>query len=105
MQVKELLKDISPYSSDENVGRCRGVEIPCLLMSHLVPFHSGQVRNFYLLVLGQVKINLQFCTSISYLVVIINLYVAKKTSVDPEEANRSGSTLFSIVFDWFHFFF
>ena len=31
MQVKELLKDIFPLqSSDENVGRCRGVEIPCL---------------------------------------------------------------------------
>ena len=38
-------------------------------VSNLVPFHSGQARNFYLLIFGQVKINLQFC--ISYLVIIM----------------------------------
>ena len=30
-------------------------------LSNLVLFHSGHIRNFYLLVLGQVKINLQCC--------------------------------------------
>ena len=42
-------------------------------LSDLVPFYSGQVRNFDLLVLGQVKINLQFC--IAYLVIIMNSHV------------------------------
>ena len=32
-------------------------------MSDRVPFHTRHVRNFYLLVLGQIKINLQFCIS------------------------------------------
>ena len=35
-------------------------------LSDLVPFHSGQVRIFGLLVLGQVKIDLQFCISVIY---------------------------------------
>ena len=42
-------------------------------LSDLVPFHSGQIRNFYLLVLGQVKMNLQFC--IPYLVINMNSHV------------------------------
>ena len=32
-------------------------------LSDLVPFHSGQVENFYLLVLGQVQKLIQFCIS------------------------------------------
>ena len=31
--------------------------IPVPDLSHLVPFHSGQVENFHLLVLGQVKMH------------------------------------------------
>ena len=46
-------------------------------LSDLVLFHSGQVRNFYLLVLWQVKMNLQFC--ISFLVIIMNSHVMEKT--------------------------
>ena len=49
----------------------RGNTMPDL--SNLVPFHLGHVRNFYLLVLGQVKINLQFC--IPYLIIIMNSHV------------------------------
>ena len=68
-------------------------------LSDLVPFHSGQVRNFYLLVLGQVKINLQFCISFEITCCVEN-------SVGPDqlasEASSSGSTLFLIVYVWFH---
>ena len=46
-------------------------------LSDLVTFHSGQVRNFYSLLLGQVKINLQFC--ISYVVIIMNSHDVYKT--------------------------
>ena len=42
-------------------------------LSDLVPFHSGQVRNFNLFGLGQVQINFQFC--ISYLVIIMYSHV------------------------------
>ena len=35
-------------------------------LSNLVPFHSGHVRHFCLLVLGQVKIYIQFCISVIY---------------------------------------
>ena len=43
-----------------------GCDNTMLDLSDLVPFHSGQDTNFYLLFLGQVKINLQtYC--ISYL--------------------------------------
>ena len=50
-------------------------------MPDLVPFHSVQVRNFYLHVLGQDEINLQFC--ISYLVIIMNSCCVEN-SVDPD---------------------
>ena len=53
---------------------------------HMVQFHSGQVRNFYLFVLGQVKINLQF--HISYMVIIMNSNVVTtcvENSVDPDQ--------------------
>ena len=35
-------------------------------LSDLVPFHSGQVRNFCLLVPGRVKIDLLFCIPVTY---------------------------------------
>ena len=50
-------------------------------LSDQVPFHSGQVRNFYLLVLGQVKINI-FC--ILYLINYFELAHCLENSVDPD---------------------
>ena len=52
--------------------------------SILVPFHSGKVRNFYLLVLGQVETKLiQFC--ISYWVNYFKLGCCLENSVDPDQ--------------------
>ena len=51
-------------------------------LSNQVPFHSGQVRNFYLLVLGQVKINI-FC--ILYLIIYFELAHCLENSVDPDQ--------------------
>ena len=60
-------------------------------MSDLVPFHSGQVRNFNLLVLGQVIIKLiQFCT--------LNWMNYFKLECCLENSVDSGSRLFSIKF-------
>ena len=58
----------------------------------LVPFHSVQVRNFYLLVLGQGKINLQFCN----LVIIINSH-SVENSVDADLDLHYFNS-----FVWFH---
>ena len=44
-------------------------------MPDLVPFNSGQVKNFYLFVLGQIRFN-TFC--ISYLITMMNSRVVGK---------------------------
>ena len=80
----------------------RTVEIPCPTCP-LVHFHSGQVENFYLLVLKQVQMNK--VNTILYIVfhILINYYEFTcyiKNSVDPDQlasknASLSGSTLFT----------
>ena len=72
--------------------------IPEVWKHQACPFHSGQVRNFYLLVLVQVKINLQIC--ISYLIIIINSHCVEN-SVDPEQL---ASTLFCSFMSGFMLF-
>ena len=65
-------------------------------LSDLIPFHPGQVRNFYLLALGQVQIVMYKVNTI-----LINYYMLTwciEKSVDPDqlassEAICSGSTL------------
>ena len=56
------------------------MEIPCLTWSYLVPFHSGQVESFYLLVLGQVQ--MYKVNTILYLIfwfIIMSSHIALKT--------------------------
>ena len=73
-------------------------------LSDLDPFHSGQVKNFYLLVLGQVWTKLtQFCISFPINYYELTMPCFMENSVDPDqlassEASWSGSTLFSIEF-------
>ena len=52
-------------------------------LSDLVPFPSGQVSDFYILVLGQVKINSQFC--ITYLVIYYETACCVENNVDPDQ--------------------
>ena len=71
IHLAEMLN--TDYEQKKRISKCLvtegcGNNMPDL--SDLVPFHSGQVRNFYLLVLGQVKINVKFY--ISYLDIIMN---------------------------------
>ena len=54
---QELIK-ATDRSSDEKRNleiALEAMQVSKLDLSYLVPFHSGQVRNFYLLVLGQVQ--------------------------------------------------
>ena len=56
-------------------------------LSDLVPFHSGQVENFYLLVLGQVQ-NLYKVNKIFVFYIFINYYeftCCIENSVDPDQ--------------------
>ena len=52
-------------------------------LSNLVPFHTGQVENFYLLALGQVK--MYYANTI----IITSSHLALKTSVDPDQLASS----------------
>ena len=52
------------------------------MLSNLVLFHSGQVRNLYFLVLCQVKMNLQFCFIFGYYYELTN-YIENR--VDPDQ--------------------
>ena len=55
-----------------------------------VPFQSGQVRNFYLLVLGQVKRKLmQFL--VSYWINYFKLACCLENSVDPDQLASEAS--------------
>ena len=64
-------------------------------LSNVVPFHSGQVRNFYKLVLGQVQIFKEsliakFC--ISYLMKYYELTCCIENSVDPDQLPSSEAS-------------
>ena len=66
-------------------------------LSDLVPFHSGQVENYNLLVLGQVQ-NLYKVNNYEFTYCIEN-------SDDPDQlASSPGSTLFTreLISAWFH---
>ena len=62
-------------------------------LSDLVPFHSGQVENFYLLVLGHVQ--MYIVNKILYIIFLINYYeftCCIENSVDPDQvASSEGS--------------
>ena len=66
------------------------------VLSDLTPFHFGQVRNFFLLVLGQV------CSKCNYVfhIGLFECAYCLENSLDPDqlasEASGSRSTLFSI---------
>ena len=75
-------------------------------LSDLVPFHSGQVENFYLLVLDKYKCIklIQFC--ISYLINNNQLTSCIKNSVDPDQqekpADQDPCCLQELIYIWFH---
>ena len=55
-------------------------------LSNLVPFHSGQVENFYLLVLGQVQ--MYKVNTILYFIfwlIVMNSVSCIENSVDPDQ--------------------
>ena len=59
-------------------------------LSDLVPFHSGQIENFYLLVLGQVQM---YMYSIFH--ILINYYKLTsciENSVDPDQLASSEAS-------------
>ena len=59
-------------------------------MSDLVPFHSGQFRNFCLLVLGQVKI-------VSNIINFLKAHFGyRENSVDPDQ--QASSTYSSLCY-------
>ena len=63
-------------------------------LSDLVPFHSGQVENFNLLVLGQVQ-NLYKVNKILYFHILINYYeftCCIENSVDPNQLASSEAS-------------
>ena len=63
-------------------------------LSNLVPFHSGQVENFNLLVLGQVQ-NLYKVNKKFYFIYLINCYeftCCSGNSVDPNQLASSEAS-------------
>ena len=75
-------------------------------LSDLVPFHSGQVENFNLLVLGQVQNKIcikliKLC--ISYLINYYKCTCCIENGVEPDQLG-SGSTLFTreLISAWFY---
>ena len=62
-------------------------------LSDLVPFHSGQVENFYLLVLGQVQ--MYSANTTLYFIFWINYYELTsciENSVDPDQLASSEAS-------------
>ena len=70
------------------------MEIPCMIGPTWPPFHSGQVRDLSLLVLGQKKYNSVF-----------HIWSLLQTHILCRKQCRSwsaGSSLFLMVYVWFH---
>ena len=64
-------------------------------LSDLVPFHSGQVEKFNLLVLGQVQILYILVNKMLYfifLLIIMSSYVALKTALYPDQLASSEAS-------------
>ena len=72
----------------------RAVENTMPDLSDLVPFHSGQVKNFNLLVLGQVQ-NLYKVIKLLYFMILINYFkftCCIENNVDPDELASSEAS-------------
>ena len=60
-------------------------------LSDLVPFHSGQVKNFCLIALGQVKL-MQFCISFLINHYELTMSCCMENSVDPDQLASSEAS-------------
>ena len=84
-------------------------------LSDLVPFHSGQVENFYLLVLGQIQMYklIQFCIiksshlALKTVWILISWLLKKSADLDlhcsqEKPADQDPYCLQELIYIWFH---